>query len=600
MSVKLLAKLAAAFSGPIADTTQIATTTDDNSPRLNETLATIENNSGNIPQVIQDIANASTIAHEAGDIIYDTGFDKALEVKIKNRTDRLGNIIGDSDGITLDSTGNINGWQSAIGDWRNTIIGVHIAELNTPSSGTRPLLKWRSGDTSFTLLGVTSQGYLFVNDPTTSVDSAVATTNLAEGNILSDEFGSVEVQVGDHITLEIIIAGTGAISFVPTYTRNNVTTQLNFIQFNNAGDFNLNQIHLEHNLTATAFDRIILAHTNSYLNRQTYTNDLSTNVDSDIYNFRREGEGAAYIEVDTPIAFPQFESVPTIYGFTAHGINFRSTEESPGSLRIYTTSTATAIMESSGVYALALNTDNTPRTKQDIIDFINADESVKFPWTVAIASGNQGTDNLPNSDFVFNTLYTNSLISGGGGRLINSDEQQFITKLTNFEETANDGKILGIEGGVYAVVDAPSGGGGGGAVVQTPDVPPTAYLMRELAQSRTSFLQNLTQDDLDNDALDSGPAWSYQTLTIPAGADIPSNERGTFYIIQSEQVLPPVRMYIDGTNELHFDDNNGNRGTRLGIFVGDINGVTYRAWRYNYAAPNWTGTELKINRGYVA
>ena len=306
MSVGLFGKIRALFDGPIADATQIATTTDDNSPRLSATIATLENNTGSIPQVIQDIANASTEAHEAGDIIYDTGFDRALEVKIADRTNRTGSLIGDTDGVTLDNVGNINGWQTVVGDWRNTIVGVHIAELELPTSGnTRPLLKWRSGDTSFTLLGVTSEGYLFINDPTTSVDSAVPDSSLVDGNILSDEFGSVEMQVGDHITLEIIVAGSGAISFIPTYTRNDETTQLNEISYNNAGNFNLNQIHLEHNLTATAFDRVILAHTNDYLSRQEYTNDLSDNVESDIYNFRRVGEGLEYIDVDTPISFPQ-------------------------------------------------------------------------------------------------------------------------------------------------------------------------------------------------------------------------------------------------------------------------------------------------------
>ena len=306
MSVGLFGKIRALFDGPIADATQIATTTDDNSPRLSATIATLENNTGSIPQVIQDIANASTIAHEAGDIIYDAGFDRALELKIVDRTARTGSFIGDSDGVTLDNVGNINGWQTVVGDWRNTLIGVHIAELELPTSGnTRPLLKWRSGNTSFTLLGVTSEGYLFINDPTTSVDSAVPDSSLVDGNILSNEFGAVEMQVGDHVTLEIIVGGTGAISFIPTYTRNDVTTQLNEISYNNAGDFNLNQIHLEHNLIATAFDRVILGHTNDYLSRETYTNDLSSNVESDVYNFRRVGTGAAFINVNTPIAFPQ-------------------------------------------------------------------------------------------------------------------------------------------------------------------------------------------------------------------------------------------------------------------------------------------------------
>ena len=306
MSVGLFGKIRALFDGPIADATQIATTTDDNSPRLSATLATIENNTGSIPQVIQDIANHSTEAHEAGDIIYDTGFDRALEFQVKDRTARTGDLIGDTDGVSIDNVGNINGWETVVGDWRNTLIGVHIAELELPSSGnTRPLLKWRSGNTSYTLLGVTSEGYLFINDPTTSVDSAVPDSSLVDGNILSDEFGSVEIMEDDHVTLEIIVGGTGAISFIPTYTRNDVTTQLNEISFNNAGNFNLNQIHLEHNLLATAFDRVILAHTNDYLSREEYTNDLSDNVESDFYNFRRTGEGLEYIDVDTPISFPQ-------------------------------------------------------------------------------------------------------------------------------------------------------------------------------------------------------------------------------------------------------------------------------------------------------
>ena len=39
-----------------------------------------------------------------------------------------------------------------------------------------------------------------------------------------------------------------------------------------------------------------------------YTRDLGDNVESDIFNFRRTGEGLDYIEVDTPITFPQ--SIP--------------------------------------------------------------------------------------------------------------------------------------------------------------------------------------------------------------------------------------------------------------------------------------------------
>ena len=229
MSVKLLGKLRAAFRGFVADSTQIARNSDENSISLDAALNTIENNAGNIPQVLVDLATHSTEQHTSGDVIYDPGFDRALEVKIADRTARTGSLIGDTDGVTLDGTvGNINGWQTVLGDWRNTIIGVHIAELNTPATGTRPLLKWRSGDTSYTLLGVTSDGHLFVNDPTTSVDSAIRSTNLVDGNILENEDGPIDFVAGMYVTLEIIVAGTGAISFVPAFYNGTSTEQLNF------------------------------------------------------------------------------------------------------------------------------------------------------------------------------------------------------------------------------------------------------------------------------------------------------------------------------------------------------------------------------------
>ena len=196
MSVKIIGKLAAAFVGYIADATQIGRSTADNSVSLDTALNAIENSNRPIPQVLQDIADASTIAHEAGDIIYEPGFDRAVEVKITDRTSRTASFVGDSEGISIDNIGDIIGWQTVVGDFRNTFIGAHIAEFNTPSPGsggdvvTRSLLKWRSGSNSYTLLGITSDGHLFVNDPTTTVDSAVPDSSLADGNILSDLNGA--------------------------------------------------------------------------------------------------------------------------------------------------------------------------------------------------------------------------------------------------------------------------------------------------------------------------------------------------------------------------------------------------------------------------
>lgn len=539
MSVKIIGKLAAAFVGYIADATQIGRSTANNSVSLDTALNAIENSNRPIPQVLQDIADASTIAHEAGDIIYDPGFDRAVEVKITDRTSRTASFVGDSEGISIDNIGDIIGWQTVVGDFRNTFIGAHIAEFNTPSPGsggdvvTRSLLKWRSGSNSYTLLGITSDGHLFVNDPTTTVDSAVPDSSLADGNILSDLNGAVVFQADDHVSLDIIVSGSGSIRFIPTYTRNNVTTQLNEIIFTSAGDFNLNQIHLQHNITATAFDRIILAHTTGYINRDTFTTDLSSNVDSDVYNIRRTGEGQAFIEVDTPISFPQFETSPSVYGFTVHGIDFTTSDENAIDVTIATDSSSTFISTNNNQFTLFVRNFQDV-TRQTIIDFINNNADEDFPYTVALSPGFDSSGVISNDDLKNTGIQSPALISGGGGRLLNTDEQDLLTTLDGFESADNDGKILGIESGAYAVIDAPSGGGG----LITPYTGATTYFHVINGGDAPDTLNNAQTNSLIN--------IPYQELQIPS--DIPTN--ANLYLTEPRQAVQISAIYV-GTNEIY-------------------------------------------------
>lgn len=265
-----------------------------------------------------ELENAIERTHLEGAVIRKSGFTKSVQVDLSERVNRAGTLTGDTTGLNY-VTGTIQGWGKGVANFRNSLLGVRVAEV-PPANAT--LVEVLRGDleaaTAIKFLVTDANGNLAVANPAKQTETLTlqqAPTSTAYAPV-----------VGDTIVCEpfahFVGAETGGIEFIFwVFKADGSAVQFDNLVFRQAADsdnplgkFSLEGPHLQHavggpgNNARTPCDRMFLAKHTGYINHDALNvlagDDVAGDPPANIaLGTRKQGAGRTKLTFTDPVDF---------------------------------------------------------------------------------------------------------------------------------------------------------------------------------------------------------------------------------------------------------------------------------------------------------
>ena len=230
-----------------------------------------------IPPSLAQFARELTVTHDAGDMVYHGGFDRAWELTITDRPNRTGTFAGDDDGLSI-TGGTIRGESSKqYGIWGFRAAAAH--------SASQTVVQWTGMDAGGSAVGrswvsTNSASRLQIHNPSDPTSATViASVDNSTGFIFSNTQGN---STANQIALEVKklnprnIADDGICFLITVIRADGTVVQCNNISFT-AGwrVFNTTAVHLFENNGTINIDRVKFALHQGYESHSSFATQVA-------------------------------------------------------------------------------------------------------------------------------------------------------------------------------------------------------------------------------------------------------------------------------------------------------------------------------------